>query len=332
MSFLDDIGSGIADFGGGVADVAGDLWHGAGQILTGGAGDAADALKRGIDKATANTNASYDSLKGLYDPYSALGTQAAGMIPGMLGPQAQFGRTAGDYSGVNNPNLAGFSPAHFQGQAMPQLPGAFQPGQFDYKASPGLEAQTKAVTDAVQKSAAARGMLGSTNTTRQIAQQVGNTVAQDYGNEFNRFMQGQGLQQGAQSQAFGQALGAQGQAFGQGLQGFNANQDAAQQGLNQGNINRNFGYGQFRDELGDYTKQNQSQYDRILDSLGLGLRGAVGQQGLVENKNQTINDLIAQRSNATAAATKANYGAPGKILAGAGDLAKNAGQLATLFA
>lgn len=270
-----------------------------GDIFTGGADSSANTLKTGIAQARANTDKNYGSIKDLWTPYTGIGQNAAGQLPGYLGQQPGLGRTAADY-GANNAQPGVYQPGQFQGQQ------GFKPQAFNYQASPGRASQLADVTDAVQKSAAARGMLGSTNTTKQLANQVGNVVAQDYGNEFNRNLQTN--QQGLQ---------AQGQNFNQGLQGYDANL-AAQQHANdlavqQGNVNRNFGENQYQFDLNNFQNQNQQQYGRLLDTLGLGQRGAAAQQGQIENYNNNINDLTAQRANATAAATKAKYGAVGKF-------------------
>lgn len=294
-----------------------DLFGTVGNFFTGGAGSSSKYLRNGIKDAKANEDVSYNANKGAFDPYTDLGKTAATGIQGLLGKQPGFEGNVNDYM-----TAAGAAPGSQPGSIGSfKGPEAYMPGQFNYQASPGVAAQTAAVSDAVQKSAAARGMLGSTNTTGQLAKQVGDVVAQDYGNEHSRFLQDEALKQGAQGQQYSQGLG----AFGANLQGNEADRG-------QFNTNRNFGANNFQTQLGNFNTDNNTEYSRMLDMLGLGANSTKAKVDMETDHTKNINDLITADANTKAAAARAKYGAPGKIFGGIADLGKGAAGVASLFA
>ena len=74
-------------------------------------------------------------------------------------------------------------------------------GNFDIKSDPTYKAQLQAGTDALSAAGAAAGNLGSGNFASSLEALGQNIYAQNYGDQFNRFLQLAGLGEGAQQTA-----------------------------------------------------------------------------------------------------------------------------------
>jgi len=80
-----------------------------------------------------------------------------------------------------------FDPKEFDFQGGPN----FQRNEFDYKQSPGYKFAMDEGVKGYDRSAAAKGSLGSGGNRGDIMDFASNLASRDYGNQFNRFRQGE---------------------------------------------------------------------------------------------------------------------------------------------
>lgn len=154
----------------------------------------------------------------------------------------------------------------------------YKAGQFDYRATPGYQYQVDQATKAAQSSAAAKGALQSSATVKKIQENAANLAAQDYGNEFNRFMQ-------SEEQKRNQ---------------YNLDRST---GLGQYNQDRAFGYNQYRDAYGDALKSIDARYNSLSNLAGMGMSTQDKLAALGSENTAAIVDLLTQQANAQAAGT-----------------------------
>ncbi len=257
---------GIFDFVSDIGDGLGDAWN----VFSGNAAsrDAARAQKAGIDQATNVVNKQYEQNKGYLTPYTQYGTEGANKLSSLLNAPG-FDKSAQDYN-------MGTRPGEYQ------APAQFQAKEFNYQQDPGYQARLREATDAAQKSAAAKGMLGSSNTLGTIARNAGDIASQDYQNAFAR-------NQAENAQNFGMYQDQR-----------NFGNAVNQQNLGQYNQDRNFGQGQYNQDFQNFLN-NRGQLADVAGGLtNTGLKAAGGLADLGQVHSNTLSDLITGRANVTA--------------------------------
>jgi hypothetical protein len=225
-----------------------------GQAIGGIAGAIASnaASKRQVaaaDKAMGAISTSYDKAQGYQQPYATAGLQGLGQLQN------------------NNYNVA--TPGIYQpGEQQPQ----YQADQFNYQQSPGYNFALQQGQNAVTTSAAGRGAALSGATLKALSKFGTGLAQQDYGNEFNRYMQGR-------------------------------QQNAAEYNtqLGQYNTNRTFGAGQQQQDYLNRNQQSTQGYGRAFDLAGIGQSAANNLGTMATNYGDSLAGLYGQRGNAQAA-------------------------------
>lgn len=253
------------------------LLVGGGASLIGGGINALSAnaaSKRQVeaaDRAKEAVTSSYNTATGYQQPYLQAGGQGLNQL------------LTGNYD-VNAPGAY---------QSQEQQPG-WQAPQFNFQQDPGQKFAMQQGLGAVMGSAAGRG-AGLSGGTLKALQQYGTGLAgQQYGDAFNRYMQGR-------QQGFGEY----------------------QTGLGQYNLNRQFGAGQQQQAYENLNQQALQRYGRAAGLAGMGQQaaGTLGQMATEYGGN--LAGIYGQRGNAQAA------GAMG-IGQGIGGGISNIGQMAML--
>lgn len=149
-----------------------------------------------------------------------------------------------------------------------QAPAPFQQGTFNYQATPGYQYQLDQSIKAAQNSAAAKGALQGSNTINKIQQTAQGLAAQDYGNEFNRFMQ-----QEAQRQ------------------------DVYNNAVSQDNLNRSFGYNQYRDAYKDVLDNLNNKYSTLGNLANMGMSTQDKLANMSTDEADKLAELMLQRAN-----------------------------------
>lgn len=274
-----------------------------------GSADAARAQKAGIDKATTAIKDQYGQNQQYMQPFIQRGQQGADTLTSILG--GQYNKQYGEQAPVNR-QVGPFTAGDAQ-QPTYNMPANFTPTQFSGNDDPGTAYRIRQATDAAQKSAAARGMLGSSNTLKTIQENAGNIGAQDYQNAFNRnqAQNAQNFDIFANQRNFGKNV------YDTNLGQFNTNRMFGnllqQQNAGQTNLENSRDYTQFRDRLNDFYRQQELQGNRAQEigtgMLNQGYNAGQSQQGLGERYGQNLADLIMGRANVTAQNTMNQYGA-----------------------
>lgn len=168
-------------------------------------------------------------------------------------------------------------------------PAANQLGTFNFSADPGAAYRQQQSTQATENSAAAKGLLGSSSTLNNINANSSNNASQEYNNAYQRYQQGQQLQMQNQNQGFNQN---------QQQNQFNLND--FQQKQNQADVQQQFGYTQYRDQLNNYNQMLQNKYnvENNAQEQGLNAAGSLANFGAQANAN--ANNYRIQGANAQA--------------------------------
>lgn len=204
---------------------------------------------------------SYGNAQKYFEPYQLAGQQGLNQLMGMQAP--------GQY------------------QSAEQQPG-WNPQEFNYQQDPGMAYRMKTGQEAVQSGAAASGAGLSGATLKALGKYGQQLGSQEYGNAFNRYMQGR-------QQGYTEHAGALGQ--------FNAN--------------RTFGAGQqqqqYANQLGlagslaDYGQNAATNLGSLASNYGSNLAGIYGQRGDIQAAgakgqgeifNQTLGNIGSGASNA----------------------------------
>lgn len=229
------------------------------------------------------------------------GTQGP-MVGGDFNPQ--FQGYGGPMSVGNvNPSYQGYGGPMSSGQQAPQYQQYGGPSQYQAQARPERMAATAENVNmfmdpgykfrldqglgAIQSSAAAKGLLGSSATLQGINDYAQNAASQEFGNAYGRFQNAQNNQQGdfESDRGFGQTN------FGQNFQrAYGMNQDANSYGMNAANFNQNvfegdrgFGY-QASQAPNAFNQQNADRTfsglvgDRAAGLQYAGMQNDFGQQ------------------------------------------------------
>jgi hypothetical protein len=168
-----------------------------------GAQAAADAQERAAQLQVEEARRQYDTTRADYAPYRNVGYGALGKLAGMYGVRAV------DANGKPIPGAA----ANTNGY-----------GASDFETSPGYQFRLDEGQKAIERSAAARGMLGSGGTLKALTRYAQGVASDEYNNYANRLAALAGVGQSATgstanagqaaSNAIGNAYGAMGQAQG----------------------------------------------------------------------------------------------------------------------
>ena len=158
-----------------------------GSAISGGisSAQAAKRLKEGGAQARSDVEQYANKAAGYQQPYFDIGTQNAQTLSNMTN------------SGAFNVNPYNYQPTE-------QAPGAYQQGAFSFEQSPGYQFQLQQGLQGIQNSAAAQGGLLSGGTLKALQKYGTGLAAQDYGNAYNRYVQGQQLGAEIQNQAYNQ--------------------------------------------------------------------------------------------------------------------------------
>lgn len=291
------------------------------DVFTGGSDSAAKTLKKGADKAQGIYDANYQKNKGAWDPYAALGAKGLSDLGGVQS-SADAGAGAAKLLSTMGPGArtAYAGPTSFTAPDQGARPAAYKLGQFDYQASPGLDAQKKSIMDTVQKSAIAKGMLGGSNQAKLLTQGISDAVTADYGNQYERFLKGEDLGLKSQAQEAGQDYNNRSLDYNMAGSTFDRNVGRADKMTDRADNNltsdRNFAGDQYDRDIA----ANKDDYDRILKNLGIGATATGAKLGLDSDYADTSANTITSNANTTAANTRNKYGAIGDTIKGVTDV------------
>jgi hypothetical protein len=168
------LGSVVPGIGTAVGAVAGGLIGGAGGYLAGAsAEDAANAQLSSADQARGAIDKYYQQAAGYQQPYYNLGVQGAQNLANMVSA-GKFSTTPTAYTAPN-----------------------YQAQQFNFQADPGYAWRMAQGTDAIQNSAAARGVGLSDATQKALARYGQNLASNEYQNAYSRFQDQRNFGRGA---------------------------------------------------------------------------------------------------------------------------------------
>jgi hypothetical protein len=182
-------------------------------------------------------------------------------------------------------------------EALTQM--ATNPAKFtyaDYANDPAFQFEMDQGTNAINHSAAARGLASSGNVLKDLTRFGQGLAATYYNDAFNRYMQGRGLQQAAATTLAGQGLNAAGQ---QANNYMNTGQYVGNTGMDVANFFANFGL-QGQNLAAGYRVAGQN-------ARGAGLLGqANAVTGMVNQAAQTIPQIVQPILNRNAPAVGTN--------------------------
>ena len=239
----------------------------------------ADAAKRAAELQ----NQQYQQTRQDLSPFMQAGQQAIGT----LGQRLNSGYYDPTMSAQGGMQYAQGLPQYqqFGIDPMQQYQQASQPLNVNLEQDPGYQYRMQEGTRALEGSAAARGGLFSGKTGKDLATFGQNLASQEYGQAYNRALQGRELQNQAYNQAFNQNLMNQQQGFGQALQSGQFQNQAYNQALQNELAQQQQGYNQLYNmagigqqaasqggQFGQQAAQNIGQY-------GMGAAQAQGQAG-----------------------------------------------------
>jgi hypothetical protein len=248
-----------------------------GQAISGIAGGissykAAQNQLKAAKQAQGELTSSYNRARGYQTPYQAAG------LTGLERLRADEGYD------VSVPG---------QYQTTEQQPTYTAP-EFNYEQEPGYQFALQQGQNAALTSAAGRGAGLSGATLKALARYGTGLAQQDYGNAYNRYMQGR-------QQAHNEYQG----------------------DLGQYNLNRAFGANQAQQQYANLAEQAQQRYGRASNLAGIGQQAAGNLSSLASAYGQNLAGLYGQRGNVQAAGTMGVGQAVGNIgtgLAQAGTL------------
>jgi hypothetical protein len=172
-------------------------------------------------------------------------------------------------------------------------PESYTPGEFKFSITPEMQQKIDASTNAVQSSAAAKGLLGSSGALRSIQQGAADITQQGVDNQFNQFMQKEGL-----------------------------NKAASDTNQNIYTTDRGFNYGKYGDDVNRSVDALTRKYNALSGLSGMGQQAAgnmsnlaVGRGTALAGEGSNLAEIQANlamgRSNATAAKNNAVASAQG---------------------
>jgi hypothetical protein len=288
--------------GGGLAMAGLDLSRGHNPISD--LGDGIGNVWNGLTGVTASRNATNQQVAGINNAINALNTQND-KAQGYLQPYLGYGQAGANslQNLLNAPGYGGSAPdinaSQFNQGVRPdayQAPAAFQATAFKGVDDPGIAYAQSQALDAAQKSAAAKGMLGSSNTLKTIQNNAGDIANKYYGDAYNRNLQGnqQAFDQYANQRNFGKNI-------------YDTN-------LGQYNTDVNNGLNRFQTAQGQYQNgfnnflANRGQQGSLSNMLlGSGQQAANDMSNISQNYGNNLANLYTGRGTAQAQGTLGQY-------------------------
>jgi hypothetical protein len=224
---------------------------------------------------------------------AAGGYASGGGYGSMGGSSSSGGRTGGSVALPTAPTYQAFDP----GEKF------VAPTDVTQQNDPGYQFRAKQQSDALEHSAAAKGMLRTNNTWQALQDQSGQLASQEYGNVYNRAA-------GQHQQNISNAFQAN-QANNQGALGnYNSQVNAA---LGLGNLNLGYqnsaqSYDLGQGQLGLGYQNSNNAYALGMGNLGLQQQGQQFGQGLSLNQNAWGQNMDLARLGNPGAANSQGYG------------------------
>lgn len=272
----------------------------------------------------------YNQGQGLLAPYQQGGAQDYGAYRGMVqggaftpqyqqygGPMSSGGQFTPQFQGYQGPMTSGNQlPQYQQFQGQAQFNAAARPERqaatsenVNMYMDPGYQFRLNQGLNAVQSSAAAKGLLGSSGTLNQIQDYAQGLASQEFGNAYGRFMNNQNLQQGdfESDRGFGM------QNFNQNFQNaYRVNQDANAWSAQ----NADRGQAWFNQDRAAGMQQNQFQNNWNLNQANFQQGAFEGDRAAAMQANQFANNFNMQNAqnsqNAWQGLVNTGYGAAGQ--------------------
>lgn len=229
---MDPLSLGIIAGVGGLAKLGSGLYNANQQRI------AARDQRRAAEAGQRQLTSSYDQARGYQQPYADAGKVGLDRM------------VSGNYD-VNVPTATG-------------VPGPYQAQGFNYAQDPGMAYRMQTGMDAINRSAAGRG-VGLSGSTLKALNRFGQELGtQEYGNAFNRYMQGRGQDLADYQTNLGQSRDVWGQA-----------KDVYGMGAEQ--AQRRYGRASDLGQMGFQTAGNMSDLASNYGANMAGLTGARGQ-------------------------------------------------------
>jgi hypothetical protein len=209
-----------------------------------------DAQLEGIKNAETAVTGAYNTATGYQQPYATGGQQDYSTLRQMVGDNAFATSVPGQY------------------QSGEQQPGYTTPN-FNFQEDPGYQFRQQEGQNAIQNSAAARGMGLSGATMKAMATYGSNLASQEYNNAYNRYLANNDQQRAL----YGMKLG-------------------------QYNTNRGFGAGQQQQQYENQYQQNMARYGMRSNLAGYGTEAANNLSTLSTLYGNTRANLALGRGNA----------------------------------
>ena len=243
------------------------------------------------DKNIATLNTGYDAAEGYQQPYLGAGQRALGRMESFVD---EYGQTQPGYQ-----------------DTMGARPESFKPGEFNFQITPEMQQKIDASTNAVQSSASAKGLLGSSGALRSIQQGAANIAQQGVNDQFAQHMQTQGLNQSA-----------------------NVNDQ------NLYTTDRSFQYGKYGDDVNRNIDALSRKYNALSGLTNVGQAASnnlsnlsTGRAGALSGEGSSLAEIQANLAMGRANATSAKNNAVGQAYGqGATNLANTALQVGGMFA
>lgn len=260
------------------------LTYGGSELLGGLGGFFGNESKRDAAREAAGIkNRAFDESRALGEGYY---DELIGMLGGIEG---DYGREASTY----DQDLGLWRRAMMQKR--PEM-GAFDESQYDVSKflDPSIAFQQKAMSDAVQQSAAAQGGLMSGATLKALQENAAGLASQDYGNAFNR------------------SLAARDRGYGAYMDRFKASTDAADQMMeNLGALARQSGTAREK----QYGVR-QNMYDAKGARTNLGMNTLLSKAGVNADRATSMGNIDAANWQLGADVLGSGLGALGKMYGG----------------
>lgn len=214
---------------------------------------AAKTQAEASDRASQQTKEMYDQTRADLSPYTQAGVNSLAKLMQQMG---SGGALSKNYQGSDF-SFNG-SKAPYQSKAF-EYNGSSDPYQskaFNFEASPDYAFRKQQGMDSIQGSAAASGGLLSGATLKALNSFNSNLASQEYGNSYNRYLQGEQLAQGQHQQAYNNYLANE-----------QLKQGQYQQAFNNWQSNDNNQYNRF-------ASDQNNQFSRLYNLINLGQNAA----------------------------------------------------------
>ena len=141
-------------------------------------------------------------------------------------------------------------------------PEAYTPGEFKFEITPEMQQKIDAARNAVETSASAKGLLGSSGALQKIQQDSANIAQQGIDNQFGQYIQNEGLRK-----------------------------DAADSASNRYTSERAFDYGVYSDDVRNSIDHLTNKYNALSGVSGMGSTAAGNIGNIQMGKSDAISGL-----------------------------------------